>query len=118
MKTLFLTIAILALTINLYSQDNSVAKKNSNTYPALLDKEFEHGSNIAFPALNEGLILDLACLGKVWGFLKYNHPNVAKGTYNMDFALLRFLPKFLAAKDRTTREGLMSVWINSFGDIS
>lgn len=118
MKTLFLTIAILALTINLYSQDNTVAKKNSNTYSALLDKEFQQGSNITFPALNESLILDLACLGKVWGFLKYNHPNVAKGTYNMDFALFRFLPKFLAAKDRTTREGLMSVWINSFGDVS
>ncbi len=118
MTKLFLTISILALTINLYSQDSSVTKINSNIYPALLDKEFEHGSNITFPTVNDSLILDLACLGKVWGFLKYNHPIIAEGTYNMDFELFRFLPKFLAAKDIATRERLMLVWINSFGDIS
>ena len=118
MTKLFLTMSILAITINLYSQDNTVTKNNSNTYPALLDKEFENGSNITFPAVNDSLILDLACLGKVWGFLKYNHPIVAEGTYNMDFELFRFLPKFLAAKDIASREGLVLVWINSFGDIS
>jgi C-terminal processing protease CtpA/Prc len=118
MTKLFLTISILAITINLYSQDNSVEKKNNNTYPALLDKEFEHGSNITFPAVNDSLILDLACLGKVWGFLKYNHPKIAKGTYNWDFELFRFLPKFLAAKDIRTKQGLMLDWINNLGDIS
>jgi hypothetical protein len=118
MTKLFLTIYILALTVNLYSQDNSVAKRNSNTYPALLDKEFEHGSNITFPTVTDSLIFDLACLGKVWGFVKYHHPIIAKGTYNWDFELFRFLPKFLAAKDIRTREGLMLDWMNSLGDIS
>ena len=118
MTKLFLTISILALTINLFGQDNSFENKSNKTYPALLNKEFEHGSNITFPAVNDSLILDLACLGKVWGFLKYNHPIIAEGKYNMDFELFRFLPKFLAAKDLATREGLMLVWINSFGDIS
>jgi len=118
MTKLFLTISILALTINLYSQDNSVTKKSSNAYPALMDKEFEKGSNIIFPEVNDSLILDLACLGKVWGFLKYNHPEIANGTYNWDFELFRFLPEFLAAKDIRTREGLMLDWINSLGDIS
>ncbi len=118
MTKLFLTISILALTVNLYSQDNSVPKTNNNTYPALLDKEFEHGSNITFPAVNDSLILDLACLGKVWGFLKYHHPKIANGNYNWDFELFRFLPKFLVAKNIRTREGLMLDWINSLGDIS
>jgi C-terminal processing protease CtpA/Prc len=118
MTKLFLTISILALTITLYSQDNPVTKNNSNTYPALLDKEFEQGSNIILPDVNDSLIHDLACLGKAWGFLKYNHPQIAKGTYNWDFELFRFLPKFLAAKDIATREGLMLDWINSLGDIS
>jgi len=118
MTKLFLTISILALTINLYCQDHSVTEKNINTYPALLDKEFEQGSNITFPALNDSLILDLACLGKVWGFLKYNHPIIAEGTYNWDFELFRFLPKFLAAKDIANREVLMLDWINKLGNIS
>jgi len=118
MTKLFLTISILSLTINLFGQDNSIENKSNKTYPALLDKEFEKGSNIIFPELNDSLILDLACLGKVWGFLKYNHPIIAEGSYNMDFELFRFLPKFLAAKDNATREGLMLDWINSLGDIS
>jgi C-terminal processing protease CtpA/Prc len=118
MTKLFLTLSLLALTINLYSQDNSVANKNSNSYPALLDKEFESGSKITFPALNDSLILDLACLGRVWGFLKYNHPKIAEGTYNWDFELFRFLPEFLAAKDIRSRERLMLDWINSLGEIS
>jgi C-terminal processing protease CtpA/Prc len=118
MTKLFLTISFLVLTIKMYSQDNSVTEKNSNIYPALLDKEFEQGSNITFPALNDSFILDLACLSKVWGFLKYNHPIIAEGKYNMDFELFRFLPKFLAANDFASRESLMLDWINSFGDIS
>ena len=30
----------------------------------------------------------LETLCKVWGFLKYYHPNVAKGTYNWDNQLI------------------------------
>jgi C-terminal processing protease CtpA/Prc len=118
MTKLFLTISILALTINLYCQDHSVTEIDSITYPALLDKEFEQGSGIIFSAVNDSLILDLACLGKVWGFLKYNHPIIAEGTYNWDFELFRFLPKFLAAKDIANREVLMLDWINKLGNIS
>ncbi len=118
MTKLFLTISILALTINLYCQDNSFTEIDSNTYPALLDKEFEQGSGIIFSGVNDSLILDLACLGKVWGFLKYNHPIIAKGTYNWDFELFRFLPTFLAAKDIATREVLMLDCINKLGNIS
>ena len=118
MTKIFLTISILALTINLYGQDKSDTKKNSGSYPALLDKEFERGSNINFPPVNDSLILDLVCLGRVWGFLKYHHPIIAKGTYNWDFELFRFLPKFLAAKDIATREVLMLDWINKLGNIS
>ncbi len=54
---------MLALTINLFGQDNSAINKSNNTFPALLDKEFEKGSNIIFPEVNDGLIHDLACLG-------------------------------------------------------
>jgi C-terminal processing protease CtpA/Prc len=73
---------------------------------------------LLFSAVNDSLILDLACLGKVWGFLKYNHPIIAEGTYNWDFELFRFLPKFLAAKDIANREVLMLDWINKLGNIS
>ena len=60
----------------------------------------------------------LTATSKVWGFLKYNHPKIAEGTYNWDFELFRFLPEFLAAKDIRSRERLMLDWINSLGEIS
>lgn len=118
MKKIFLTISLLSVAINLHSKDNSATKINNNTNPALMGRELGQGFNINFPELNDSLILDLACLGKVWGFLKYHHPKIAKGTYNWDFELFRFLPEFLAANDIKTREGLMFDWINKLGDIT
>ena len=118
MKKLFLILSILVPTINLVGQDDPVGNNANKTYPALQDKEFENGSRIVLPELTNRLVLDLACLGKVWGFLKYNHPIIAEGTYNWDFELFRFLPRFLDAKDIESREGLMLDWINRFGDLS
>lgn len=68
--------------------------------PAAMDTEFDEGSGIAFPELTPALTRDLATLGKVWGFMKYHHPKVAKGELNWDYELFRALPGFLAADDR------------------
>lgn len=106
------------LTASLFSQSNSGENTSSNTFPALMDREFENGSNILFPEANDSLINDLVCLGKIWGFLKYNHPKIAQGVYNWDFELFRFLPKFFAASNSVERENLMLDWINELGDVS
>ena len=42
----------------------------------------------------------LASLCKVWGFLKYYHPNVAKGNFNWDEQLLNTLPKIINLPSR------------------
>ena len=39
----------------------------------------------------------LAALGKVWGFLKYHHPNVATGTVNWDHAVVTAVGSVKAA---------------------
>ena len=62
---------------------------------AISDKEFDSGSKINFPALSEKTIEDLELLGKIWGFLKYHHPVIAKGNYNWDYELFRILPIYL-----------------------
>ncbi len=41
----------------------------------------------------------LAALGKVWGLLKYYHPEVAKGETDWDQALLTAIPAVIAAGD-------------------
>lgn len=43
----------------------------------------------------------LAVTCKVWGFLKYYHPNVANGNFNWDEQLFKILPKVAEAKTDT-----------------
>jgi hypothetical protein len=74
--------------------------KEAKTYkreelPAEKDTEFDKGSNIVFPILNEQLTTNLELLGKLWGFLKYHHPAVGKGNYNWDYELFRIMPEYL-----------------------
>ncbi|MDR1197472.1 MAG: peptidase S41 [Prevotellaceae bacterium] len=85
--------------------------------PAEKDNAFGSGSDIVFPKLDERRTNDLALLGRIWGFLKYHHPAIAKGNYNWDNELFRFLPEYLKTGDRTQRDNLLSDWINGLGEI-
>lgn len=82
------------------------------------DKEFEGASNVNFPELTEQKIDDLELLGKVWGFLKYHHPKIAKGVYNWDYELFRILPSYMNATDHSHRDKILLEWIKKFGKIS
>lgn len=84
---------------------------------AELDQEFDEGSLIKFTELTDKSIDNLELLGRVWGFLKYHHPEIAKGDYNWDYELFRFLPKYVETKNLTERDKLLVDWIGSFGDI-
>ena len=82
------------------------------------DHQFDQGSAITLPVVNERQIENLNLLGKVWGFLKYHHPVIAQGKYNWDYELFRVLPKFLAATGRSSRDKVLSAWITSLGDVA
>jgi len=84
---------------------------------AQLDKEFDNGSLIDLPELNPQLVNDLELLGKVWGFLKYHHPEIAAGNYNWDYELFRLLPDYLKANDIKSRDQILINWIDQFGII-
>jgi len=64
---------------------------------AQLDKEFDNGSLIELSNLTSEKIHDLELLCRIWGFLKYHHPEIAQGNYNWDYELFRFLPKYMEA---------------------
>jgi C-terminal processing protease CtpA/Prc len=85
--------------------------------PAEKDSEFDAGSSIFFPMLHKQRIEDLELLGKIWGFLKYHHPAIAKGNYNWDYELFRILPAFFNV-NITERDSILLDWINQYGDIS
>jgi C-terminal processing protease CtpA/Prc len=81
------------------------------------DKEFDRGSGIVFPELNEQKTNDLELLGRIWGFMKYHHPAIAKGNYNWDYELLRILPDYLKANDNQQRDEILVKWIEKYGRI-
>lgn len=81
------------------------------------DQEFDKGSHINFVNLNAQYIENLDLLGRIWGFLKYHHPEVAKGNINWDYELFRVLPKFQNAKTTAERDGILMAWIDTLGSI-
>ena len=84
---------------------------------AISYKEFDSGSKINFPALSEKTIEDLELLGKIWGFLKYHHPAIAKGNYNWDYELFRILPTYLTNNSKAERDKILLTWIDKFGSV-
>jgi len=86
-------------------------------FPADKDKEFDQGSAVSFPELNGQLTDNLELLGRIWGFLKYHHPEVGKGNYNWDYELFRVLPEYLRATNNTERDRILLDWINKYGEI-
>ena len=81
------------------------------------DRAFDKGSNIVFPELTKQKIDDLELLGRIWGFLKYHHPAIAKGNYNWDNELFRLLPAYLNAGNNIQRDKILVKWINKYGKI-
>jgi hypothetical protein len=82
-----------------------------------LDKKFDTGSLIELSNLTSKSIDNLELLGRVWGFLKYHHPEIAKGNYNWDYELFRFLPKYIEVKNNIKRDKLIIKWINSLDEL-
>jgi len=73
--------------------------------------------DIIFPELTEQKINDLELLGRIWGFLKYHHPAIAKGNYNWDYELFRMLPGYLKITDNAKRDEYLLQWIGKYGEI-
>ena len=63
------------------------------------------------------LITNLELLGKIWGFLKYHHPEVGKGKYDWDDELFQFLPEFMKVNDTRQRDESLHRWIEKYGEL-
>ncbi len=59
----------------------------------------------------------LASLGKIYGFLKYYHPEVGKGKFDWDKEFIQHLPEVLKANDRRSLSLVYINWIESLGEI-
>jgi len=85
--------------------------------PAEKDKVFDNGSQISLANLTETQLTNLEFLGYVWGFLKYHHPEIAKGNLNWDYELFRMLPAYLKVKNNAERDKLLINWIDKLGTV-
>ena len=114
MKKYFFSVLISVITISLGCHKEDIPK-----YPGVEnDTEFDNGSGIVISPLNQRLMNDLDLLGKLWGFLKYHHPEIGKGEYHWDYELFRILPAYLKAENNQERDKVLSEWINKYGKIS
>jgi len=59
---------------------------------------------------------NLYVLAKVWGYLKYHHPDVAKGNTSFDGELFKIMLPVTNASSVEKRNELLLNWINSLGD--
>lgn len=73
------------------------------------------GQNNAVAKTEEKRIENLASLAKVWGFLKYYHPNVAKGNFNWDEQLIQMIPKVEQAQNKEDLSKIYLEWISGLG---
>jgi C-terminal processing protease CtpA/Prc len=59
----------------------------------------------------------LESLCRVWGFLKYYHPHVAKGSLNWDEQLLQKIDELEYINDKKSLNNLYADWIKSLGEV-
>ncbi|MVO09099.1 peptidase S41 [Flavobacterium sp. TP390] len=60
----------------------------------------------------------LAATCKIWGFLKYYHPNVAAGQFDWDEQLFSILSKVEKSDTKEEFSEVIENWIASLGDVS
>ncbi len=89
----------------------------NTSFKADSDKGFNSVSNIEMPELTDDLIDNLALLGKIWGFLKYHHPEVGKGKYDWDDELFQFLPEYMNINNTRQRDKSLLRWIEEYGEL-
>lgn len=82
------------------------------------DHEFDSGSKISSVDIGEERLEDLVILAKVWGFLKYYHPSVRNGDFNMDYELFRVIPKIQVTHSKAERNKVLVDFIDRFGPVS
>jgi len=79
------------------------------------DTAFAKRSGIDTIMLKKQQVANLAMLCEVWGFLKYHHPNVAKGKFNFDAELFRVMPFVVKASTNAELSKALEVWVDKLG---
>lgn len=90
---------------------DDMTRAPEKVYPAQLDSAFQAGSGFTLSGPGEETLDRLECLGKVWGYVKYHHADVAAGEYDLDKELFRLLDKI----DDQDFDAVLINWIGELG---
>ncbi len=112
-RCLFFLFFVMAVKISA-----QVISDDKASFKAMSDTSFTTDSKIKVNSATEIQTRNLALLCKIWGFLKYHHPQVMAGDYNWDFELFRIMPKILSASNNSNRDKILLEWIDSLGAIN
>jgi C-terminal processing protease CtpA/Prc len=82
------------------------------------DHQFDTGSGVLVSELTAVQIANVRLLGKVWGFLKYHHPQVTAGKFHWDYELFRVLPVVLRSANSASAQAAIAEWIGKLGEVS
>lgn len=78
------------------------------------DTEFLQGSGIELENLSASQEENLYKLAKVWGFVKYYHPDIVAGNINWDAELFRVMPRVVAAESPESANRVLYDWLSGF----
>ncbi|MCM1988260.1 S41 family peptidase [Oceanirhabdus seepicola] len=98
------------------SAENSKEKEDSSKKTQETTNS-ENSKKIEIKNLTEIQTKNLYKLGKIWGFLKYYHPEIAKGKLKYDNELFEIIPVILDADTNAAADKALSQWINTLGEI-
>lgn len=73
--------------------------------------------NIVFAQKKLSETEKLVTTAKIWGFLKYYHPEVAQGTFNWDEELFKILPKIEKVNNKESLSTVYLDWIETLGKV-
>lgn len=72
---------------------------------------------VSLESYDSHAVENLALLCKVWGFLKYYHPEVAGGKYDWDAELFKVMSPVAQATSVDVRNNILKDWINGLGKV-
>ncbi len=107
--------AILLNNCRVWIDNRTLGEIINRVYPAKNDTSFDKSSNVVIPDTSVQMVSKLKSLCKIWGFLKYYHPQIAKGNYNFDYELFRVIPLVLPSRNRKEFNDVIKTWIEKYG---
>lgn len=79
--------------------------------------EFKNDSKISIDSYNNVTVENLIVLCKVWGFLKYYHPDIANGKIDWDNELFRIMPRIINSTSKKERNKHLLSWVKKYDNI-